>query len=313
MSTSPGHTVDQVPVTTLPDGHQLALTVHTVTGAAPGPRIVWLGGVHGDEPLGPETVRRALSEIDPAQMSGTVTAVPVANPLALQALSRNTPVDGVNLNRIFPGNRGGSVTEQIAAVLCEIIAGADHLIDFHSGGNFATVEYAYIHDAGAEMSRAYGCSLLYQHASYVGSATDWALQQGIGAMVSELGGGGQRIDHYLDKGVAGTLNVLRTLKMLPGEPTPPPADQSIITTLRILQPAVGGVLQSDYGADRIGERIPQGTVLGRILSPYTFEELEVLTAPFEPSILVLARESVTNVLPGEYGYMVADGSTATPA
>lgn len=307
------HTIEEIPVTTLASGHRLALTVHTLTGAQEGPRMVLFGGIHGDEPLGSETVRRVLQTVDPAELTGTIVAVPVANPYAHQALTRNTPLDGVNINRIFPGNASGSVTEQVAAALCGILEGADHFIDFHSGGNFATVEYAYIHDAGAEMSRAYGCSLLYHGAPYGGSATGWALEQGIRCMVSELGGGGQRIDEYLTKGVDGTMNVLRTVGMLPGEPTPPPADQVVVETLTVLAPTAGGVMLSDFGVDRIGERIPEGTVLGRVLSPYTFEELEVITAPYEPSILVLGRESMTNVAPGDYGFMVADGATAKPA
>ncbi|MCG5220049.1 M14 family metallopeptidase [Streptosporangium sp. KLBMP 9127] len=306
------HTVEQVPVTTLA-GHLLELTVHTLRGAAPGPRLVLFGGIHGDEPMGSETVRRIVETIDTAELSGTIVAVPVANPYALQALTRNTPIDGVNLNRIFPGTRTGTVTEQVAAVLCEILSGADHFIDFHSGGILATVDYAYIHDAGAEMSRAFGCSVLYKGKPYPGSATGWALEQGIACMVSELGGGGQRIEEFLDRGIGGTLNVLRALGMLPGAPVPPPPGQVVVETLTVLRPTVGGTMLSSYGAAQIGERIPKGTVLARIVSPFTSEELEVLTAPYEPSILVLGREPLTNVTPGDYGLMLADGSTAKPA
>ncbi|MFG1709480.1 succinylglutamate desuccinylase/aspartoacylase family protein [Nonomuraea sp. M3C6] len=306
-------TVEQIPVTTLASGHRLELTVRTLRGASEGPRMVMFGGIHGDEPMGSETVRRLLEAIDPAELTGTIVAVPVANPYAHQALTRNTPLDGVNLNRIFPGSRGGSVTEQLAAVLCEILDGADYFIDFHSGGNFATVEYAYIHDAGAEMSRAYGTSLLYHGHPYIGSATGWALDKGVRCMVSELGGGGQRIEEYLKRGIDGTRNVLRTIGMLPGEPVPPPADQVIVETLTTLSPSVGGTVLSDFGAVRLGERVPKGTILARVVSPYTSEELEVITAPYEPSILVLGREHLTNVAPGDYGFMVADGATAKPA
>ncbi|TDD25932.1 succinylglutamate desuccinylase/aspartoacylase family protein [Nonomuraea diastatica] len=306
-------TVEQIPVTTLAGGHRLELTVHTLRGASDGPRMVMFGGIHGDEPMGSETVRRLLDAIDPAQLSGTVVAVPVANPYAHQALTRNTPLDGVNLNRIFPGDRGGSVTEQLAAVLSGILEGADYFIDFHSGGNFATVEYAYLHDAGAEMSRAYGTSVLYRGHPYGGSATGWALEKGVRCMVSELGGGGQRIGHYLKRGVDGTLNVLRAIGMLPGDPVAPPEDQVIVDTLTTLRPAVGGTVVSDFGAARLGERVPKGTVLAKVVSPYTSEELEVITAPYEPSILVLGREHLTNVAPGDYGFMVADGATAKPA
>ncbi|MCF6476804.1 succinylglutamate desuccinylase/aspartoacylase family protein, partial [Nonomuraea sp. MG754425] len=300
-------------VTTLASGHHLELTVHTLQGATEGPRMVMFGGIHGDEPMGSETVRRLLHTIDPADLTGTIVAVPVANPYAHQALTRNTPLDGVNLNRIFPGSPHGSITEQLAATLTQILDGADYFIDFHSGGNFATVEYAYLHDAGAEMSRAYGTSLLYHGHPYIGSATGWALDKGVRCMVSELGGGGQRIEEYLTRGIDGTLNVLRTIGMLPGDPTPPPADQIVVETLTTLSPSVGGTVLSDFGAGRLGERVPKGTVLARIVSPYTSEELEVITAPYEPSILVLGREHLTNIGPGEYGFMVADGATAKPA
>ncbi|HEX6444210.1 MAG TPA: succinylglutamate desuccinylase/aspartoacylase family protein [Streptosporangiales bacterium] len=311
MAATPGRELTQVPVTTLGNGHRLGIAVHTVRGANPGPRMVFFGGIHGDEPMGSETVRRLVEAIDPAELTGTVVAVPVANPYSYEAGTRHTPQDGLNLNRIFPGDRQGSLTEQIAAVLAGILDGADYFVDFHSGGTHPTVEYAYIHKAGAEMSRAYGCTLLYHHAAYDGSATGWALENGISCMVSELGGGGQRTREYLERGVAGGLNVLRTVGMLSGEPTPPPDDQYIVTTLTVLRPTVGGVLLSEYPTDRLLSEVDKGTVLGRVVDPHTFETLEEISAPYQPTVLVLTREPFTRVWPGDYGFMVADGATRT--
>jgi hypothetical protein len=37
-----------------------------------------------------------------------------------------------------------------------------------------------------------------------------------------------------------------------------------------------------------------------------------VTTPFDPSLLVLVREAVTKVDPGDYGFMVANGATAVP-
>jgi hypothetical protein len=54
-------------------------------------------------------------------------------------------------------------------------------------------------------------------------------------------------------------------------------------------------------------------VLGRVIDPATFDELEVLTAPYDPTYLILSRTPVTQVSPGDYGFMVADGATAKPA
>jgi uncharacterized protein len=309
-----GYSTERVPVTRLGNGHDVELVVHVIRGSKDGPKLAMFGGIHGDEPLGTEAVRRVVQQIDPAQIAGTIIAVPVANPYAFEAGKRVTPGDGLNLNRIMPGDSGGSLTEQLAARLAGILDdGCTHFIDYHSGGNLACVDYSYIHDAGAEMSRAYGCQVLYEHESYVGSATDYALNRGIRSMVSELGGGMYDTGRYLDRAVNGTFNVLRAIGMSDGEASPAREDQVIVTTLTVLRPRVGGLLQAEIGADRLGEIIPAGTVLGRIVDPYTFEELQVLTAPYDPTYLVLSRSPVTQVSPGDYGFMVADGATAKPA
>jgi len=303
-----------VPVTTLANGHQVTLPVHVVRGDNPGPRLGLVSGVHGDEPMAVETVRRILNTVSQAaDFKGEIVAVPVANPYAHMALTRNTPLDGENLNRIFPGTPTGSITQQFAHVLLEIFLGkVDYLIDFHSGGNLACVDYAYIHDDGAELSKAYGTKLLYRGPGYAGSFTSITRDNGIPAVVSELGGGSQRIGHYLRQGVRGATNVMRHLGMLDG-PVETTEGQRIVDELVILQPRNGGILLSEVGPDRLGEQVPAGTVLGRVVNPHTFEELEVIRAPFEQSIMVLTRAEYTNVNPGDYGFMVANGATATPA
>jgi uncharacterized protein len=309
-----GYSVERIPVTRLSNGHDVELVVHVIEGSKDGPKLAMFGGIHGDEPLGTEAVRRVLARLDPGQIAGTIVAVPVANPYAFEAGKRVTPVDGLNLNRIVPGDSGGSLTEQLAAHLAGILDdGCTHFIDYHSGGNLACVDYSYVHEAGAEMSRAYGCQILYDHESYVGSATDYALARGIRSMVSELGGGMYNTGYFLDRAVTGSLNVLRTIGMLDGETTPPRDDQVVVTTLTVVRPRVGGLLQAEVGADRLGEVLPAGTVLGRVIDPATFAELEVLTAPYDPTHLVLSRTPVSQVNPGDYAFMVADGATAKPA
>jgi predicted deacylase len=310
----PTRELHTVPVTTLANGHRVELTVHTVRGDKAGPRLGLVSGVHGDEPLAVETVRRVLEmAAGSADFAGEIVAVPVANPYAHLALERNTPLDGANLNRIFPGAADGSLTEQVAHALLGIFLGRiDCVIDFHSGGNFACVDYAYIHDDGAELSRVYGTRLLYRGPGYPGSFTSITRDNGIPAVVSELGGGSQRIGHYLDQGVRGATNVMRHLGMLDG-PVRKTEGQRIVDELVILRPRSGGILLSQVGPDRLGEEVAAGTVLGRVINPHTFEELEVIKAPFESTIMVLTRPEYTNVNPGDYGYMVANGATAIPA
>jgi predicted deacylase len=302
----------QIPVFTLANGHQVELVVHEVVGGD-GPSLGVIGGVHGDEPLSLEVVRRVLDGLDGSDVRGSVLALPCANPYAYQALTRNTPLDMTNLNRVFPGDPDGMLSEQLAHRICErFLPRCDYLIDLHSGGNLATVDYVYIHDDSSELARAFGLELMYRGSSYPGSLGNHARRNGVPTVVSELGGGGQRDERYIARGVRGVRNVMKKLGMLDGEPELPER-QWIVDEMRILRPHQGGMLVSEVGVDRLGERVPRHTVLGRVLHPQTFEVLEVVEAPFEPSIMVLTRESVTKVDPGDYGYMVANGATAVPA
>src|SRR5258708_39569273 len=98
---------ERIPVTTLASGFELFIPLHRLEGRSPGPTLGLSALVHGDEPLTNEVVRQVLSSIDPADLRGTLLAVPVVNPLAFESLTRHTPVDMLDLNRNFPGSPAG--------------------------------------------------------------------------------------------------------------------------------------------------------------------------------------------------------------
>ena len=306
------HRIDRVPVAAIANGHVLDLTVHTIQGGAgDGPTLGLVAGIHGDEPLGVETVRRLVAELDPGSFAGELFVLPVANPYALQSLTRNTPLDMNNLNRLFPGDPNGMLTEQLAhAIVEQVVPRCDYLVDLHSGGNLATVDYVYLHDDGG-LAESFGCEILFRGPSFAGSLGHHARSNGVPTVVSELGGGQQRNEHYVAKGIRGIRNVMKRLEMLPGDPELPPR-QVVVDELVVLRPHQGGLMISNVGAERLGEEVAAGTELGRVVSPYTFEVLETVKAPFDPTLLVLVREPMTKVDPGDYGFMVANGATAGP-
>jgi len=67
------------------------------------------------------------------------------------------------------------------------------------------------------------------------------------------------------------------------------------------------------GLEQLGQEVAGGTVLGRVVSPYSFETLEEIRAPFSRGYMILLRGAITRVNPGDYAYMVASAETATPA
>ena len=305
---------EQIPVTTLASGRELFIPLHRLEGRAPGPTLGLSAVVHGDEPLTNEVIRQVLTRIDPAELRGTLLAVPVVNSLAFEALTRHTPIDQLDLNRNFPGGPAGWLSEQIAHVLAtRFVSQLDVHVDLHTGGVFPTVDYVYIFERSRELSLSFGSRYLFEPSQpYRGTFAVPAAQKGIPFFTAELGGGSFLDAHYIEHGVRGVLNVLRQLKMLEGEVVRPPR-QTIVTEMAVIRPRFGGVLYPEVGLDRLGAEVAGGTLLGRVVSPYSFETLEEIRSPFDRGIMILLRGGIMRVNPGDYGYMVANAATARDA
>lgn len=121
-----------------------ALRIHTFASLQPGPRLVVLGGVHGNETCGTQGILQAMDALDAGTLKmvcGQLTLVPVANPLARARMQR----DGErNLNRSFrPSDTPPDYEARITNVLCPVLAAHDALLDLHSfqgkGAAFAMI------------------------------------------------------------------------------------------------------------------------------------------------------------------------------
>jgi predicted deacylase len=99
------------------------------------PGIAVFGGNHGNEWEGQIAVKRLCNDLDPGELSGRIILIPQLNPSACAANTRLSPLDGVNMNRAFPGNPRGSVSYRIAHfVTSQIFPLAHIIVDLHSGG-----------------------------------------------------------------------------------------------------------------------------------------------------------------------------------
>ena len=304
---------ERIPVTTLASGFELFIPLHRLEGRAAGPTLGLSAVVHGDEPLTNEIIRRVLTGIRPDELRGTILAVPVVNSLAFESLSRHTPIDMLDLNRNFPGSPSGWLSEQIAHVLStRFVSQLDVHLDLHTGGVFPTVDYVYIFDRSRELSVAFGSSFLFEPSQpYQGTFAVPAAAKGIPFFTVEVGGGSFLDAHYVEHGVRGVFNVLRQLGMIDGEVVKPPS-QTIVTEMAVVRPRFGGVLYPEIGLDQLGKEVAGGTLLGRVVSPYSFETLEEIRSPFERGYMILLRGAMMRINPGDYGYMVANAASARP-
>ncbi len=298
-----------LPVSTLANGTQLNLPLLEIAGSEPGPTVGLSASIHGDEHTGVETIYRFVESFDASQLKGRLLLMPVANPLGFEAISRNTPLDMTNLNRVFPGDRNGWLTEQMAFVMTEhFLNKCDYLLDFHNGGLLQTVDYAYILN-DEEMSRSFGSPLLYrpdpnlQGTVYAGTSSSTVQPRGCKTMTIEMGGGIVDQGPYVERGVRGIYNVLRTIGAIPGAPAPRPK-QTVLHEILIMRPTQGGMFVPEVTGMNV--EVKKGQVMGRVVSPYTFETLEIFTCPFALGITVLLHQNVTKIQPGDYMFMIGN-------
>lgn len=299
-----------IPVATLASGADLRVSIHEAVGlAGDGPTLGLSAGLHGDEHVSTEILYRFLEQLDLTRLRGRLLIVPVANPLAYEAVTRHTPLDMQNLNRVFPGGGEGFLTHQLAEVVVEhFLSKVQYHVDLHAGGAYATVDYVYLSNA-EDLSRAFGSRVLFKPREgygYQGSSASYTVARGIPTVTVELGGGAVDQSAYVVRGVAGLLNVMRRIGMLPEEPAPAPP-QIVLRNLVTIRPHAGGLLLPEITT--LHTEHPNGAVLGRTISPHSFAELEELRAPFDRSITVLVRPTPCRINPGDFGYMIGDLAT----
>ena len=103
-----------------------------------GPTILLTAGNHGDEYEGQVVLRRLIQDLKPADVDGRIIILPALNYPAVQAATRVSPLDDVNLNRSFPGHPDASPTQSIAHYIDSVIMPmCDAGMDLHSGGKSA--------------------------------------------------------------------------------------------------------------------------------------------------------------------------------
>ena len=107
----------------------------TVIRNGKGPTALVLGGNHGDEYPGPIAIMKLMREVQDSEVNGTLILLPTLNQPAVKAATRLSPLDGMNMNRAFPGRPDGPPTSIVAHYLTTVLFPlVDIVIDIHTGG-----------------------------------------------------------------------------------------------------------------------------------------------------------------------------------
>src|SRR3954452_9004032 len=194
--------------------------------------VICFGGTHGNEYEGQIGVKRLGSELDPEQMSGRVALIPQLSESACVANSRTSPLDGVNMNRAFPGNARGTISFRIANfVKARIFPLGRVVIDVHSGGkegafpicaSFHPIPDPKQRAEIATVSRLFDTPFAFIYASTMASGllTDEAEAEGKIAIGGEFGGGETTNRSGVRHAYEGVRNVLKHYGQLEGDVVP---------------------------------------------------------------------------------------------
>ncbi|MBX3012579.1 MAG: succinylglutamate desuccinylase/aspartoacylase family protein [Caldilineaceae bacterium] len=286
-------------VATRADGSEWRLPLLTITGQHPGPTLVVTAAVHGDEYEGIEAIPTIFRQVEPTDLRGKLVMVPVCNMPAYEAATRSSPIDGLNLARVFPGDPNGTITQQIAYWIAEkLLRHADFYIDLHSGG--ATYQIptliGYVYDAGSigqrsqAGARAFGAPVLWGHplptapGRTVSAATDF----GVPWLYTEAPGGGYARPDDVACFVQGVINVMRWLAMLAGTPEPRPLTHHLFgdgNLDQVIDAAVAGYFRAEVN---LLDPVVAGQRLGRIVDLFG-QVLQEVTADQAGVVIMLRR------------------------
>jgi predicted deacylase len=303
----PGEIVrERVTIGELADGSPVAMPVVTIGGTRPGPILYVQAGIHGDEQTGIAICRGALSTIDPATVAGSVVAVPVANVPSYLTRTRGFLHEErwlIDINRIFPGNPAGLMTERIASVLFEQFARhADLTIDLHSALDGCDIApFVYIDpdddDGGTLAAReryglAYGTPYAYykRRGQMFGTSdlsrsfSAQAEAAAITTISAEVGESRRVSWERVPAGVQGVRNVMIAMGMLEEEPVVErPARR--FSTIRLVHANRGGGLHLTVD---LGSEVTAGDEIGEIVDVFG-QCVERLEAPTDGFILRAMR------------------------
>ncbi|MCQ2527022.1 MAG: M14 family metallopeptidase [Lachnospiraceae bacterium] len=251
-------------------------------------RISIVTGIHGDELEGQyvcyELQRRIAKDSD--KLAGIVDIYPAMNPLGIDSITRGIPAFDLDMNRLFPGNIEGNMTEYLAAGIMEDVAGSDCVLDIHASNIYLTeipqirinemhekilvplaeksnVDFIWVHGASTVLESTFAHSL-----NTIGTPV----------LVVEMGVGMRLTKTYGDQLIDGIFNLMKELGIWTGEVAEvrKPMISRNPDDVSYLNASASGLFVPEVSH---GARLAAGDLVGRIVDPLCGRVLDEVKAP----------------------------------
>lgn len=259
----------------------------------PGPVVLLLAGIHGDETNGVGIIREIISQKINQPTAGTIICIPVFNIFGYLIQTREFP-DGRDLNRMFPGTLNGSLASQFAYQFTKKIAPhVDYVIDFHTGGgdrdNIAQIRCNKEDEKGLELAKIFNPPVIVFSNNIAKSLRDTLSKMGKTVLLFEGGKSKELNPTVINEGVNGTKNVLIHLGLLEGEINVR-ATPFFVKKAKWLRASYSGMFQIRV---KNGSFAKKREVLGIIQDPFG-EFKKKIYAPYNCHIFCINKTPIVN-------------------
>ena len=272
-----------------------------LNGAKEGPTLWIQGCIDGDEPSAAWTVISLIQSINVDELCGRLILIPVLNVESFRARTQVSPIDGLKLRNSSPGDPQGNHTEQLAYhINQEIKTSADYLIDIHSGTSIMFVtEFTCFYEGlkvskeaqelalatcsptivRAKLHSEYDRTMMFTH----------ACENGIPAIMITNGGHRRVEPQFFEPLVTQCENVMRYLKMLPGDVSP--VDESeLLSGIYFSRSTRGGFVFYEV---KYGDWLIKDQVIARIYDVFG-NQVETICCPYEKALILETASGTLN-------------------
>ena len=279
VDVAPGsrRTID-LPVSVLSDHTPVTMSVHVIHGRKAGPTIFVSAGIHGDEVIGVEIVRRLLTIKNLQKLQGTLICIPIVNAPGFLIRSRYLP-DRRDLNRSFPGSDAGSLASRLADIfLRKIVSRCDLGIDLHSAAahrtNLPQIRISPDNSETRRLAHLFGAPVVLRSPLRDGSLRAAAQEIGVDVLLYEAGEALRFDEMSVRAGVMGILRVLLDRGMISRRGvSKSKADPVLCTSSRWIRAGQGGLLRTFKSE---GDTVNQGDVMAVVSDPFGEVEADVV-------------------------------------
>ena len=229
----------RVPFSTNDSGYGWIPVPISVVKNGEGPSVLLMAGNHGDEYEGQVMLMKLLRSLSPEKVQGRLIILPGVNAPAVAAGARVSPLDGGNMNRLFPGDPNGTPTQMIAHYIDSVLLPqVRYCFDFHSGGYSSEyIPAAHLVPPDGPALREEAIGFLRAFAMPVSIVIEGLMggdqrllgscrRLGVGHMSTELGGAGAFSVDAFRAAERGLPRLLRHVGVLGAEDTEEPAPKT---------------------------------------------------------------------------------------